>query len=133
MLIYVLIYEDVFSVYALEKDDGSCDIAELLDTSYSNNKEDENLRAAMVRRIEGIAKGNLPISNVHHSIDEGIWQISSGKYRLLYFFDAGRRITCTHYFIKEKDKTPRKEIGKAKKHRDNYFRAKKENTISFKD
>jgi len=63
----------------------------------------------------------------------------------LYFFDAGRRITCTHYFIKEKDKTPRKEIvkekdktprkeiGKAKKHRDNYFRAKKENTISFKD
>ena len=133
MLVYALIYEDVFSVYALEKDDGSCDIAELLDTSYSNNKEDENLRAAMVRRIEGIAKGNLPISNVHHSIDEGIWQISSGKYRLLYFFDAGRRIICTHYFIKEKDKTPRKEIGKAKKHRDNYFRAKKENTISFKD
>ena len=133
MLIYVLIYEDVFSVYALEKDDGSCDIAELLDISYSKNKEDGNLRAAMVRRIQGLAKGNLPISNVHHSIDKDIWQISSGKYRLLYFYDAGRRIICTHYFVKGKDKTPRKEINKAQKHRDDYFKAKKENTIRFKD
>lgn len=133
MLVYVLIYEDVFSVYALEKDDGSCDIAELLDISYSKNKEDGNLRVAMVRRIQRLAEGNLPISNVHHSIDKDIWQISSGKYRLLYFYDAGRRIICTHYFVKEKDKTPRKEISKAQKHRDDYFKAQNENTIRFKD
>jgi len=77
MLVYVLVYEDVFSVYALEKDDGSCDIAELLDISYSKNKEDGNLRVAMVRRIQRLAEGNLPISNI---IIRSIR--TSGKYHL---------------------------------------------------
>jgi len=133
MLVYILIYEDVFSVYALEKDDGSCDIADLLDINNSNNKEDGSLRAAMVRRIRGLAKGNLLISNVHHSIDKDIRQISSGKYRLLYFYDAERRIICTHYFVKKTDKTPSRDIKKAREHRDNYLRAKRENSLIFKD
>jgi len=128
-----LIYEVVFSVYALEKDDGSCDIAELLDIGNSNNKEDGSLRAAMFRRIVALAQGNLLTGSIHHSIEDGIWQVSSGKYRLLYFYDAEHRIICTHYFVKKTDKMPSREIKKAREHRDNYLRAKRENSLIFKD
>ena len=126
---YLLICRDKFSLYALENEDGSCEIAELLDRSNARNKDDATARVSMVKKLERLSMGQLPESPVHHMIEDGIRQISSDKYRLMYFFDSGRLIICTHSFVKKGDKTPKREIEKAKRHREAYLRAQKNKTL----
>ena len=132
MRIYIKITEDIFRAYALENSDGSCDIEDFLDTSNATDQKDASSRRVMYERLERLVEQKLPTTpGIHHNIDDGIWQISSGKYRLMYFFDKGHIVICTHWFAKQGQKTPRGEIKKARRHREEYFEAKKNNTLSL--
>lgn len=64
-------------------------------------------------------------------LDDGIFEIrtraGTNLTRILYFFYVGNRAVLTNGFIKTTRKTPRKEIEKAKKYRDDYLKRSKEN------
>lgn len=68
---------------------------------------------------------NLPIKeNLSKHLDDGIFELRISlrekSVRNLYFFQKGAKIIITHGFIKKSQKTPRKEIEKAKELRKSY-------------
>ena len=59
-------------------------------------------------------------------LEDGIFelrtQFGSDSGRVLFFFYIGKKIVLTHGFLKKTEKTPRKEILKAKRYRDDYLK-----------
>ena len=64
-------------------------------------------------------------------LSEGIFElrakVGSDITRVLYFFYVERHIILTNGFIKKTQKTPPKEIERAKKYRADYLRRKESN------
>lgn len=90
----------------------------------SNKREQSAIRSALARISRlSIAPDALP-EIVCHGVSDGIWQITSDRYRILWFYDEGRVIICTHFFVKKTQKTPPGEIARAKRIRDAYFKDK---------
>ena len=70
---------------------------------------------------------NLPIKeNLSKHLEDGIYELRISLRdkiaRSLYFYQEGKRIVITHGFIKKTQKTPRKEIEKAKTLRKKYLK-----------
>ena len=68
---------------------------------------------------------NLPSKYTKH-IDENIWELRPGKNRILYFCWLDDTFVLLHYFQKKTEKTPVKEIERAKRERDEYIRRHKQ-------
>lgn len=70
-------------------------------------------------------KGNLLSEPYSKHLDDGIFEIrgkvGSDISRVLYFFYFGGKIIVTNGFIKKTQKTPSKEIEKAKCYRKDYL------------
>lgn len=64
---------------------------------------------------------NLP-PNITKHIEENIWELRPGHNRILYFCWLGDTFVMLHHFRKTTQKTPRREIEKAKRERDDYIR-----------
>ncbi len=64
-------------------------------------------------------------------LDDEIWEFrtlyNKSAYRLFAFWDETEKsmIIATHGFVKKTDKTPKKEIDKAKRLKAEYFKTKK--------
>lgn len=56
---------------------------------------------------------------------------TTGGLRILAFWDEGRLIVCTHGFMKKSQKTPKKELERGMRLREQYFAAKTEGRVSF--
>lgn len=58
-------------------------------------------------------------------LEDGIFELrviqGNNIARVLYFFVTGKRVILTNGFVKDTSKTPRAEIEKAKKYRDDYY------------
>ena len=93
------------------------------------NSLDKKMRAKISDTIVLLRdNGNalrLPYSEF---LEEGIFELRAkvGKEisRVLYFFYVDRKIILTHGFIKKTQKTPRQEIERAKKYREDYLTRK---------
>lgn len=68
---------------------------------------------------------NLP-ANITKHIEEDIWELRPGHNRILYFCWLGDTFVMLHHFRKTTQKTPRREIEKAKRERDDYIRRSKQ-------
>lgn len=66
---------------------------------------------------------HLP-DNVTKHIDEDIWELRPGNNRVLYFYHKDDTFVLLHHFRKKTQKTPRREIDKAKADRDDYLSRK---------
>ena len=64
---------------------------------------------------------SLPAKYTKH-IEDNIWELRPGKNRILYFCWIDDTFVLLHYFRKTTEKTPRREIEKAKRERDDYLR-----------
>lgn len=64
---------------------------------------------------------NLPAKYTKH-IEEDIWELRPGKNRIFYFCWIDDTFVMLHYFRKTTEKTPRREIERAKHERDEYIR-----------
>ena len=113
---YMSEYEIVFYM----NDKGEKPVVEFLDSL------DDKMRAKMLLSIR-IIKENGPMIRLPYSeeLEDGIFELraKSGTNisRILYFFVVGKKIVLTNGFIKKTQKTPKKEIEKAKKFRAEYF------------
>lgn len=87
---------------------------------------DTKMRAKMLMSIrivrENGYQARMPYSE---ELQDGIFElrakVGSDISRVLYFFMVGRKIILTNGFIKKTQKTPKSEIEKAKRYRDDYL------------
>ena len=88
---------------------------------------DCKMRAKMLMSIRIIKETGyqtrMPYSR---ELNDGIFElrakVGSDISRVLYFFMVGRRIVLTNGFVKKTQKTPREEIEKAKRYREDYLK-----------
>lgn len=90
---------------------------------------DVKMRAKMAMILDLLSEyGNELREPYSKNLGEGIFElrakIGSDISRVLFFFFAGKRIILTNGFIKKTQKTPRKEIEKAKKYIIDYLKGK---------
>lgn len=91
----------------------------------------ESLDAKMIAKLLKIIElleANGPSLRIPYSehLGDGIFEIrakqGSDITRVLYFFVVGKKIVLTNGFVKKTQKTPKREIEKAKKFRSDYER-----------
>jgi phage-related protein len=70
---------------------------------------------------------------VSHKIVGDIWELIAGRLRVLWFYDQGRLIVCSHAFVKRTRKTPPSEIDRAQAVFDTYQNAKRSGTLKVED
>ena len=75
-----------------------------------------------------ISVQRIPIKFFRH-LEDGIYEIrvemGGNIFRIFSFFDDNKLVILLHGFQKKSQKTPRKEIERAKKLRKNYYEEKK--------
>ncbi|MBO5451418.1 MAG: type II toxin-antitoxin system RelE/ParE family toxin [Lachnospiraceae bacterium] len=102
------------------KSDGKCPVREYLD-SLSPKLRAKTLRSIMLLEEFG-NELRLPYSS---PLGEGIFELrsisGSDITRVLYFFIKGNTAILTHGFTKKTQKTPVREIEKAKAYRADYY------------
>ena len=64
--------------------------------------------------------------NITKHIEDGIWELRPGNNRVFYFFFQDDVFVLLHQFRKKSQKTPKREIEKAKRERYDYL-SRKEN------
>lgn len=88
---------------------------------YLRDLPDVKAEAQIVHRLKTISE--LPLADwpnwTHHIVDK-IYQLTSGAYRVMYFFD-GFDIMIVHAFRKKSRKTPSVDVNRALAHYERYF------------
>lgn len=82
-------------------------------------------KARMLARLLTMAESGPPHNvKICHQIEGGIWQVESGRVRVLWFYDEGRVIILSNGFIKKTQKTPDAELRLARERLKQYRDAK---------
>ena len=68
-------------------------------------------------------------TEISHQIEDDIYEFIQGRLRILWFYDEGRIVVCSHGFVKKTKKTPRRELQRAKETHRRYFEDKKKGKI----
>lgn len=128
MLRLKLITRGAWTLYAVCSPEGRCPLEEFLaDRSELGGDKDR-----MLRRMEEIAvRGPYYLPDISHQIEGEIRQTEQGRVRVLWFFDKGRLIICSHGFIKGSQKTPKHEKLIARRALEAYQSAKATNALVF--
>ena len=108
-----------FSVEYYEKKDGTRPAEDCI------LSQDIKMRARIFMILEFLEEMGPQLREPYSkSLGDGIFEIrakqGSDISRVLYFFMVGRRIILTNGFVKKTDKTPPREIDKAKRYRADY-------------
>lgn len=109
-----------FEIIFYKTENGENPVADFLDSL------DTKMRAKMLMSIRIVRENGyqtrMPYSE---ELQDGIFElrakVGSDISRVLYFFMVGRKIILTNGFIKKTQKTPKSEIEKAKRYRDDYL------------
>jgi len=62
--------------------------------------------------------------NITKHLEDGIWELRPGNNRVFYFFFDNDTFVLLHHFRKKSQKTPKREIEKAKNERADYITRK---------
>ena len=87
------------------------------------------MQAKMVRTIAFLQENGSDLREPYSEyLQDGILElrakVGSNVSRVLYFFFDGKKAILTHGFIKKTQKTPRKEIDRALRYKEEYFSRK---------
>lgn len=118
----------MYNIDFYETSDGFSDVIELLDSlrSKAGSVKDARIQyGQLVRYIEllSINGTNLPTDIAKHLGDD-IWELRPGFNRVFFFYHENDTYVLLHHFRKKTQKTPRREIDKAIKEREDYITRK---------
>src|SRR4051794_26688530 len=89
---------------------------------------------AMLRLLAMVAEQGPPRNvEVSHKIAGEIWELIAGRLRVLWFYDEGRLVICSHGFLKRTRKTPVAEVDRARAAYEAYRAAKRSKTLKVED
>lgn len=111
----------MYKIEFYEKENGESEIWEFLEalrTKASTNKD------ARIQYKQAALYIQLLQENVTKHLGDGIWELRPGNNRVFYFYFENDTFVLLHQFRKKSQKTPRREIDKAKAERDDYLSRK---------
>jgi len=110
---------------------GDCPLLELLAGLQGQLAADGR---AMLRLLSFVAEHGPPRNiETSHKIAGEIWELIAGRLRVLWFYDEGRLVVCSHGFLKRTRKTPAAEIDRAQAACEAYRTAKRSGTLKVED
>lgn len=120
----------MYKVDFYETENGVSDVKDFLEKLRSNMTRNKDARIQydqIVRYIEllKLYGKNLPVEIIKH-IEGDIWELRPGFNRIFFFYYDNEKFVLLHHFRKKTDKTPKREIERAKTEmRDYIFRKEK--------
>ena len=123
----------MFNVEFYETQDGKSQIWEFLEdlrikAATSKDARIQHKQASLY--IELLQQNGTRLNeNITKHLEDGIWELRPGNNRVFYFFFQDNTFVLLHQFRKKTQKTPKREIEKAKRERDDYL-FRKENDKS---
>ena len=121
----------MYNIDFYETFDGFSDIIELLESlrAKADTVKDARIQyGQLVRYIEllSINGTNLPVDVAKH-LGDGIWELRPGFNRVFFFYYDNGTYVLLHHYRKRTQKTPKREIDKAKSERTDYITRKEKN------
>ena len=123
----------MYNVEFYETQDGKSQIWECLEelrikAATSKDARIQHKQASLY--IELLQQNGTRLNeNITKHLEDGIWELQPGNNRVFYFFFQDNTFVLLHQFRKKTQKTPKREIEKAKRERDDYL-FRKENDES---
>lgn len=116
----------MFEIEFYEKN-GRCDICAFLENMQEKVTKNKDARiqygqvTTYIQLLSENGTKGLPVNIAEH-LDDGIWELRPGNNRVFFFFyDIGGIYVLLHHIRKRTQKTPAREIRKAKKEREDYI------------
>ena len=107
----------MFTIEFYETADGTSDIRTFLDELLLKAVSDKNaaIQYKQISRYIQLLEENGPNlpTKVAKKIGKGIWELTPGVNRILFFFYTGDTYVLLHIFRKKTRKTPSREIERA--------------------
>lgn len=120
----------MYKIEFYENQQGESDVWDFLETlriKSTTNKDARIQYNQIIFYIDLLAKNgtNLPTKITKH-LEDNIWELRPGNNRVFYFYYDESQYVLLHHFRKKSQKTPKREIIRAKSERDDYIRQKEE-------
>ena len=118
----------MYTIEFYETSNGESDVRDFLEELRTKRDTSKDARIqfkqlAMYLDLLALNGTRLPDTITKH-IDEDIWELRPGNNRVFYFFFQDDRFVLLHHFRKKSQKTPQREIERAKSERDDYLKRK---------
>ena len=118
----------MYEIEFYETEDGKCpiwDFLEALRLKAPTNKDARIQHKQASLYIELLQQNGTHMNaEITKHLDDGIWELRPGNNRVFYFFYQNDTYVLLHQFRKKSQKTPKREIEKAKADRNDYLRRK---------
>jgi Phage derived protein Gp49-like (DUF891) len=118
-------------VLALCDSRGACELLEFLASVGSRFVKD---RTRLLALFDRIAEQGPPRNDaLSHHLSGDVWEFIQGGLRVLWFYDAGRVVICSHALVKKARKIPLADIRKAQAGRDAFKQAQRLGRVEVVD
>ena len=118
----------MYEIEFYETEDGKCpiwDFLEALRLKAPTNKDARIQHKQASLYMELLQQNGTHMNaEITKHLDDGIWELRPGNNRVFYFFYQNNTYVLLHQFRKKSQKTPKREIEKAKTERNDYLRRK---------
>ena len=118
----------MYEIEFYETEDGKCpiwDFLEALRLKAPTNKDARIQHKQASLYIELLQQNGTHMNaEITKHLDDGIWELRPGNNRVFYFFYQNDTYVLLHQFRKKSQKTPKREIEKAKIERNDHLRRK---------
>ena len=118
----------MYEIEFYETEDGKCPICDFLEAlrlKAPTNKDARIQHKQASLYIELLQQNGTHMNaEITKHLDDGIWELRPGNNRVFYFFYQNDTYVLLHQFRKKSQKTPKREIEKAKTERNDYLRRK---------
>lgn len=115
----------MFEIEFYEKRDGTSDIWDFLEDLRlkSDTNKDARIQYNQLGMYIGLLEKNGTSMNENFTkhLGDGIWELRPGNNRVFYFCFSGEKIVLLHHFRKKTQKTPVRELERAKAERSDYL------------
>lgn len=123
----------MYTVEFYETQDDECQVWDFLEglrIKAASNKDARIQHKQASLYIELLQQNGTHMSeNITKHLEDGIWELRPGNNRVFYFFFQDDIFVLLHQFRKKSQKTPKREIEKAKRERDDYLSRKENNKL----
>ena len=118
----------MYTVEFYETRDGQCPVWEFLENlriKSASNKDARIQHKQASLYIELLQQNGTRLNdNITKHLEDGLWELRPGNNRVFYFFYENNTFVLLHQFRKKSQKTPKREIVKAKSERIDYLSRK---------
>ena len=123
----------MYTVEFYETQDDECQVWDFLEglrIKAASNKDARIQHKQASLYIELLQQNGTHMNeNITKHLEDGIWELRPGNNRVFYFFVQDDIFVLLHQFRKKSQKTPKREIEKAKRERDDYLSRKENNKL----